>query len=51
MLVPDNLNIHKAAGPRVLATARDWLTTYYLPSYVPGLGPVEGTSRSRTRAE
>lgn len=42
MLVWDNLNVHKAAGLREWAEARDWLTIYYLPPYAPALNPVEG---------
>ncbi|GAB2895204.1 hypothetical protein GCM10027074_73640 [Streptomyces deserti] len=42
VLVWDNLNVHKAADLREWATARDWLTIYYLPPYAPDLKPVEG---------
>ncbi|MER7514294.1 transposase [Streptomyces lavendulae] len=42
VLVWDNLNVHKVAGLREWAAARDWLTIYYLPPYAPGLNPVEG---------
>lgn len=42
MLVWDNLNVHKAADLREWAEARDWLTIYHLPPYVPDLNPVEG---------
>ncbi|MFD8538896.1 IS630 family transposase [Streptomyces rubrogriseus] len=42
VLVWDNLNVHKAAGLREFADARDWLTIYYLPPYAPDLNPVEG---------
>ena len=42
VLVWDNLNVHKAAGLREFAAARDWLTIYYLPPYAPDLNPVEG---------
>ncbi|WP_443064351.1 IS630 family transposase [Streptomyces sp. NBC_00525] len=42
VLVWDNLNVHKAAGLREFAEARDWLTIYYLPPYAPDLNPVEG---------
>ncbi|MEU8117006.1 transposase [Micromonospora sp. NPDC048947] len=35
-------DIHKAAGLREFAEARDWLTIYYLPPYAPDLNPVEG---------
>ncbi|OSC67906.1 DDE endonuclease [Streptomyces sp. 4F] len=42
VLVWDNLNVHKAAGLRKFAEARDWLTIYYLPPYAPDLNPVEG---------
>ncbi|REK90667.1 IS630 family transposase [Streptomyces inhibens] len=42
VLIWDNLNVHKAAGLREFAAARDWLTIYYLPLYAPALNPVEG---------
>ncbi|WP_442818399.1 IS630 family transposase [Streptomyces sp. NBC_01237] len=42
VLVWDNLNVHKAAGLRKFAEARDWLTIYYLPPYAPDLNPAEG---------
>ncbi len=42
VLIWDNLNVHKAAGPREFAASRDWLTIYYLPPYAPDLNPVEG---------
>ncbi|MER5966801.1 transposase [Streptomyces sp. NPDC002057] len=42
LLVWDNLNVHKAAGLREWAAARDWLTLHYLPPYAPDLNPVEG---------
>ncbi|MET8213576.1 transposase [Streptomyces sp. NPDC005373] len=42
VLVRDNLNVHKAAGLREFAEARNWLTIYYLPPYAPDLNPGEG---------
>jgi transposase len=37
-----NLNTHQATGMRVFVDAHDWLAVYQLPSYCPGLNPVEG---------
>jgi hypothetical protein len=42
VLIRDNLNVHKAAGPRKFAEARDWLTIFCLPPCAPDLNPVEG---------
>jgi transposase len=42
VLIWDNLNIHRAAGPREFTEARDWLTIFYLPLHAPDLNPVEG---------
>jgi hypothetical protein len=46
VLVWDNLNVHKAAGLREWATARDWLTICYLPPYAPDLNSVGGSGPS-----
>jgi hypothetical protein len=45
VLIWDNLNVHKAAGPREFADARDWLTIF-LPPYALALNAVEGICRS-----
>lgn len=41
-MIWDNLNTHLAKGMRVFVDAHDWLAVYQLPSYCPGLNPVEG---------
>ncbi|KOU53638.1 transposase, partial [Streptomyces sp. WM6378] len=38
----DNLNVHRSADIRDYAAEHDWLTIVQLPSYSPGLNPVEG---------
>ncbi|MFF3453943.1 transposase [Streptomyces sp. NPDC002730] len=41
VLVRDNLNTHQASGIREFIAGREWLTVYQLPSYAPGLNPLE----------
>jgi transposase len=42
VLVWDNLNVHLDARLRAFIAARDWVTSFQLPSYAPDLNPVEG---------
>lgn len=43
ILIWDNLNTHRSAARRKLATAQaSWLTVIPLPAYAPDLNPVEG---------
>ncbi len=42
VLVWDNLNVHLRAELRAFAAAQAWLRVFRLPSYAPGLNPLEG---------
>ena len=42
VLVWDNLNVHLHAQLRSFTSAQEWLRAFQLPSYAPGLNPVEG---------
>ncbi len=43
VLVRDNRDVHKAAGPREFAEARDRSTISCLPPRAPGLGPARAS--------
>ena len=42
VLIWDNLNVHLRAELREFTAAQPWLRVFQLPSYAPGLNPVEG---------
>lgn len=42
VLIWDNLNVHKDRRLRAFIDAHDWITSFHLPTYAPGLNPVEG---------
>ena len=45
----DNPNVHTSADMRAWAGAQPWLRVFQLPSYAPGLNPVEGIWSSLKR--